>query len=31
MTPATSVVADTQIPIWYAVDPNRLAADAVDP
>lgn len=29
MTPATSVVADTQILIWYVIDPDRLTADAV--
>jgi predicted nucleic acid-binding protein len=29
MTPATAVVADTQILIWYVIDPDRLSADAV--
>ena len=29
MTPATAVVADTQILIWYVIDPDRLTADAV--
>jgi PIN domain nuclease of toxin-antitoxin system len=29
MTPATSVVADTQILIWYVIDPDRLTADAI--
>jgi PIN domain nuclease of toxin-antitoxin system len=29
MTTATSVVADTQILIWYVIDPDRLTADAV--
>ena len=29
MTLATAVVADTQILIWYVIDPDRLSADAV--
>jgi len=29
MTAATAVVADTQILIWYVIDPDRLAPDAV--
>jgi hypothetical protein len=29
MTPATAVVADTQVLIWYLIDPDRLTADAV--
>ena len=29
MTSATAVVADTQILIWYVIDPDRLSADAV--
>jgi PIN domain nuclease of toxin-antitoxin system len=29
MTPATAVVADTQVLIWYVIDPDRLTADAV--
>ena len=29
MTPATAVVADTQILIWYVIDPDRLTAPAV--
>src|SRR5205085_12513467 len=29
MTSATAVVADTQILIWYVIDPDRLSADAI--
>jgi predicted nucleic acid-binding protein len=29
MTEATAVVADTQILIWYVIDPDRLTPDAV--
>ena len=29
MTAATAVVADTQVLIWYVIDPDRLTADAV--
>jgi|SRR5678816_3831454 predicted nucleic acid-binding protein len=30
MTAATAVVADTQILIWYVIDPDRLSAPATE-
>ena len=30
MNPATPVVADTQVLIWYVIEPDRLTTEAVD-